>query len=126
MVRLQLLFVVEHAVEVFDLVRLVQVCVAGTFAPEDGERRAKPTMHRVYSRMHDLHAALQWVVDSKRLHCQTESRLERKRPSGASMYDAATWQANFLDVLKCAAQKTWKYVGKHMELAKQALVLDPT
>ena len=28
--------------------------------------------------------------------------------------------------LRCAARKTWIYVGNHMELAKQARVLDPT
>ena len=126
-VRLHLLFIVEHATEVFDMIQRVQVSVAATFASVDHEkRRPKPTMHRVYNRLHDLHVTLHAVVDSKKLQSNTERRLNRQTATRAAMYDAAAWWRKFLDVVQCACDKLWKYVSKHMELAKQARVLDPT
>ena len=66
------------------------------------------------------------VVDTKKLRPSTERRLHRQTATGAAIYDAAAWQRKLLDVVQCACEKLWNYVGKHMELAKQARVLDPT
>ena len=66
-VRLLLLFVVEHAPEVFRVLDKVQVSVASTFCGDGTTRRPKPTMHRVFNRFHTLHCTLQQVVDTKLL-----------------------------------------------------------
>ena len=61
--RLLLLFVVEHAHEVFDLLDKAQVSVASTFCGNGDLRRPKPTMHRVFNRFHKLHCTLQQILD---------------------------------------------------------------
>ena len=42
------------------------------------------------------------------------------------MYNVDTMRAQLLEVLTAAKDGLWKYVGKHMELAKQARILDST
>ena len=125
-VRLLLLFVVGHAPEVFRLLDKVQVSVASTFCGDGTTRRPKPTMHRFFNRFHTLHCTLQQVVDTKLLRPQKEKRLHRKKQNGTALYDVDTMCARLLEVLAAAKDKLWKYVGKHMELAKQARILDPT
>ena len=82
MVRLQLIFVVEHADEVFKLMQTAQVSVASSFVPPKEQRRAKPGMHRVYDHMHNLHTTLRQVADSKKIQPGIESLLTRKNGSG--------------------------------------------
>ena len=41
-------------------------------------------------------------------------------------WDVSVWHAHFLDIIEDAFQSLWKYVGKHMDLAKHARILDPT
>ena len=125
-VRLLLLFVVEHAPEVFRLLDKFQVSVASTLCGDGTTRRPKPTMHRVFNRFHTLHWTLQQVVDTKLLRPQTEKRLHPKKQNRTALYDADTMHARLLKVLGAAKDKLWKYVGKHMDLAKQARILDPT
>ena len=125
LVLLQLVFVIENADEVFQLLEDIQVSVASTFVPSKHPRRAKPIMHSVYNKLHGLHTKLQNLADSKCLGTATESQLTRKNHAGKSKYDVSKWRASFLDVVQGAATKLWKYVGKNMELAKQARILDP-
>ena len=70
---------------------------------------------------------LQFIVQTlvHRLHV-TEKRLQRKKQNGSALYHADTMRARLLEVLAAARDKLWKYVGKHMELAKQARILDAT
>ena len=124
-VRLLLLFVVERAPEVFRLLDKVQVSVASTLCGGGTTRRPKPTMHRVFNKFHTLQCTLQQVVDTKLLRPQTEKRLHRKKQNGTALYNVDTMCARLLEVLAAAKDKPWKYVGKHMELAKQARILDP-
>lgn len=124
MVRLQLIFVVEHAVDVFDLMQHVQVSVAATFCQSAEKRKAKPTMHRVYNQMHDLHQKLKAM--EQKLQPLTEKRLTMKSPNGGNQHNAVQMRSQFLEVVRSACDKLWKYVGKHMEFSKEARVLDPT
>ena len=124
--RSLLLFVVEHAHEVFDLLDKVQVSVASTFCGNGDLRRPKPTMHRVFNRFDKLHCTLQHILDSKQLRPLTEKRLQRKKQNGSALYHADTMRARLLEVPAAARDKLWKYVGKHMELAKQARILYAT
>ena len=99
---------------------------AATIASVDYEkRRPKRTKHCVYNRLHDLHVTLHAIVDSKKPRSSTERRLTRQTATWVAMYYAAAVRT-FLDVVQCACDKLLKYVSKHMELAKQARVLDPT
>ena len=79
-------------------------------------------MHRVYNRLHDLNVTLRGVVESKKLWPNMENCLNRQTATRA----AAAWQRKLLGVVHCACEKLWKYVGKHLDLAKQACVLGPT
>jgi len=121
-VLLQLVFVIEHADEVFQLLEDIQVSVASTFVPSKHPGRAKPIMHSVYNKLHALHSKLQHLADSKCLQSATELQLTRKNKAGKSKYDVCD---SFLDVVQAAAAKLWKDVGKNMVLAKQARLLDP-
>ena len=100
--------------------------MASTFCGDGTTRRPKPTMHCVFNMFRTLHCTLQQVVDTKLLRPQTEKRLHRKRQNGTTLYNVDTMRARLLEVLVTAKDKLWKYVGKHMELAKQARILDPT
>ena len=125
-VRLQLTFVKEHAKDIFGLLQPIQVSVAATHAVTAKDRRPKPHMHRVYNQMHELYVTLQTRVDSKSLGPATEDRLERKTAAGQYLYaQRQRMRADFLDVVRQAKEKLWKYVSKHMDFAKQARVVDP-
>ena len=52
--------------------------------------------------------------------------MQRKKQNGSALYHADAMRARLLEVLAAARDKLWKYVGKHMELAKQARILDAT
>ena len=54
----QLVFVIENADEVFQLLEEIQVSVASTFVPSKHPRRVKPIMHSVYNKLHGLHTKL--------------------------------------------------------------------
>ena len=96
LVRLQALFVVEHDVEVFELMERVQVAVSSTFNCEVTPK-PKPNIHRVYNRVHNLHSCLQQIVSSHTLRHLIDQRLNRKRsPAGPALYDIALWKKNFL------------------------------
>ena len=56
----------------------------------------------------------------------TEGQLTLTNQNGHKVHYAVVWRGHFLDVLRAASDKMWKYVGKHMELARQACVSDPT
>ena len=125
-VRLQLTFVKEHAKDIFGLLQPIQVSVAATHTVTAKDRRPKPHMHRVYNQMHELYVTLQTRVDSKSLGRATEDRLERKTAAGQYLYaQRQRMRADFLDVVRQAKEKLWKYVSKHMDFAKQARVVDP-
>uniref|UniRef100_A0A7S1I176 Uncharacterized protein n=1 Tax=Eutreptiella gymnastica TaxID=73025 RepID=A0A7S1I176_9EUGL len=82
-------------------------------------------MHSVYNKLHALHSKLQHLADSKCLGSATKLHLTRKNQAGKAKYDVSKWRVSFLDVVQAAAAKLWKYVGKNMELANQAQILDP-
>ena len=76
--------------------------------------------------LHELYVTLQTRVDSKSLGPATEDRLERKTAAGQYLYaQRQRMRADFLDVVRQAKEKLWKYVSKHMDFAKQARVVDP-
>ena len=82
-------------------------------------------MHGVFSRFHKLHCTLQQILNSKQLRPLTEKRLQHPKQNGSALYHADTMRARLVAVLVAARDKLWKY-GKHMELAKQARILDAT
>ena len=59
LVRLQLIFVVEHAKEVFELLDRVQVSTSATLLHGNPQNRREPQMHRVYNRMFALHTTFE-------------------------------------------------------------------
>ena len=63
-----------------------------------------------------------WLSDAQ----SSKKCLHRKKQNGTALYNVDTMRARLLEVLVAAKDKLWKYVGKHMELAKQARILDST
>ena len=125
LVRLQAVFVVEHAQEGFEVMDCVQVAVAATFHNAEQTRKPKPHIHRVYNGVHTLHSSLQTNVEQKRLKALTVARLHKKQANRSNMYNAALWQGPFIEILESATQKLWKYVSKHLWFAKEARICDP-
>ena len=73
--------------------------------------------------MHDLHTTLRQVVDSKKGY---RISTHPKNVSRGDKYNVPDWRAHFLDIIDDASQKLWKYVGRYLEVAKDARILDPT
>ena len=125
LVRLQLIFVVEHAKEVFALLDRVQVSTSATLLHGNPQNRRKPQMHRVYNRMFSLHTTLQELVTQKTLRNLTNVRLHRKTLGGTNVHDVNHWTKQFLECLGAVHAKLWKHVSKHMNFAKEARIFDP-
>ena len=83
-------------------------------------------MHRIYNRMLGLFTTLWAVCDTKKLRVGTDSLLHRKTAAGTNVYSIGSTQTQFLQVVPAAMEKLKKYLFKHMDVAKQARVLDPT
>ena len=61
--------------------------------------------------LHELYVTLQTRVDSKSLGPATEDRLERKTAAGQYLYaQRQRMRADFLDVVRQAKEKLWKYI----------------
>ena len=125
LVHLQLIFVVEHAKEVFELLDRVQVSTSATLLHGNPQNRRKPQMHRVYNRMFALHTTLQELVTQKTLRNLTNVRLHCKTLGGTNVHDVNHWTKQFLECLGAVHAKLWKYVSKHMDFAKEARIFDP-
>ena len=91
--RVSLSFAVEHAKEVFPLLDVLQVAVAGTYVSPDMQRRANPEMHRVYSHIFDLYTTLHSVCVSLRV--KADQFLHQKNAAGLKVYSVSTMQAQF-------------------------------
>ena len=96
LVRLQLIFVVEHAKEVFELLDRVQVSTSATLLHGNPQNRRKPQMHRVYNRMFSLHTTLQELVTQNTLRNLTNVLLHRKTLGGTNVHDVNHWTKQFL------------------------------
>ena len=66
----------------------VQVGVAATFNNPEPNRKQKPHVHMVYSRLHTLHASLQTSIGQKRLEGLS---MHHKQAHGTNMYGPALW-----------------------------------
>ena len=103
--RKMVVFVAEHAQQVFEVMDRVQVAVVATFNNPEQNRKPKPHIHRVYIWLHTLHASLQTSIEQKRLKALTMARLHMKRANGSNMYNIALWQGRFVEILESAAQQ---------------------
>ena len=105
MVRLQLLFDVQHANEVFQGLQNIQASVAAIFVHGKQPGRAKPIVHFVYDKLRDLHVMLQQYADSNKLRSGTEPQPTRKNRVGWFQYNVSVWRTHLLDIMKAASQK---------------------
>ena len=83
-------------------------------------------MHRIYNRMLALYTTPRTVCDNKTLRVKTDNPLHKKTAAGTNLYRIGSTQTEFLKVIDAAMEKPKKYLFKHMDVAKQARVFDPT
>ena len=83
-------------------------------------------MHRIYNRMLGVFTTLRTVCDTKKLRIGTDILLHRKTAARTNVYSIGNTPTQFLKVVQAAMEKLKKYLLKHMDVARQARVLDPT
>ena len=103
MVRLQAIFVVDHAQQVFEDMDQVQVAVAALFNNQEENGRPKPHIHRVHNRLHSLHSSLQTAAEQKRLKALTVARLHRKQANRINVHSVGLWHGRFVEIPEAAA-----------------------